>query len=210
MFSASIRYGHSVSNKDISQRTYPQPNVVHYTVPGSPPLRAPKTPLRGVLLPPARRATNIISSRIFRRPKMSGLVCSAARTHRRCSDLGVRFAQFSSTSNIALKSDPDFHRLYKYLNYPGVGINNAKLAPLRLTTATRRAFVRRAVFTASGPQSPGRLLAIHRQREETANPVQSGARMRHCCSVAKRQSIISPRFSIIRLIHNMATSTTAA
>jgi len=41
--------------------------------------------------------------------------------------LGVRFAQFNSTSNIALKSDPDWQRFYKYVNHPSIGINNEKL-----------------------------------------------------------------------------------
>ena len=40
---------------------------------------------------------------------------------------GVRFAQFSDTSSIALKSDPDWHRFYKYVNHPSAGINNEKL-----------------------------------------------------------------------------------
>ena len=47
---------------------------------------------------------------------MSGLECLATETQSSVFNLGVRFAQFSSNTTIALKSDPDFHRVYRYAN----------------------------------------------------------------------------------------------
>jgi iron complex outermembrane receptor protein len=58
----------------------------------------------------------------FQAGKDVGLGLFGSKNGSSVINLGVRFAQFSSKSNIALKSDPDWHFTYKY--YAGL-----KLAP---------------------------------------------------------------------------------
>ena len=52
---------------------------------------------------------------------MSDLECSASRAGSSVFSLGVRYAQFSMKSNIALKSDPDWHFVYGIHHYPSLG-----------------------------------------------------------------------------------------
>lgn len=141
VFSASVRYGHSANKKDVSQRTYPQPNVIHYTVPGSPPAAHTQNPGAGRFAETTAQNDEHHLIADFQAGKDVGLGMFG-KDGSSVFGLGVRFAQFSSTTNISLKSDPDFHRRYKYLNYPGVGINNAKFvtaSPYHSNAASLRA-----------------------------------------------------------------------
>ena len=53
-------------------------------------------------------------------------------------NFGVRFAQFNTKSNIALKSDPDCHPLYKYFGHTEVSLARRHLhSNARNLTATR-------------------------------------------------------------------------
>ena len=62
---------------------------------------------------PTRRAQNDEHHLIvdFQAGKDVGLGMFGGKDGSSVFGLGVRFAQFSSKSNIALKSDPDWHRL---------------------------------------------------------------------------------------------------
>jgi len=125
--SASIRYGRSISKKDINQQTNPAPTHFHYTTNG---VLHTVIPYSGS--PDAARFadTNVQNSERhlildFQAGKDVGFGAFGGGSS--VFSLGVRFAQFNSTSNIALKSDPDWQRFYKYVNHPSIGINNEKL-----------------------------------------------------------------------------------
>ncbi|HEY5237941.1 MAG TPA: hypothetical protein VIJ62_06120 [Rhizomicrobium sp.] len=129
VFSASVRYGHSVSKKDINQQTNPEPTHFHYSSGG-----VPKTVTLYSGRPDAARFadTSVQNGEHhltldFQAGKDVGLGMFGGGSGSSVFSLGVRFAQFSDTSNIALKSDPDWRRFYKYVNYPSAGIHNEKL-----------------------------------------------------------------------------------
>jgi iron complex outermembrane receptor protein len=129
VFSASIRYGRSARKKDAHQQTYPVPTHFHFSSGG---VVQTIIPYSGT--PDAARFvdTQVRNSEHhlildFQAGKDIGLGMFGANDGSSVVSVGVRFAQFSSNSNIALKSDPDWHRHYKYVNYPSAGINNEKL-----------------------------------------------------------------------------------
>src|SRR6185437_8055291 len=104
IFSASVRYGRSTGKKDVSQRTYPESNRPHYTFLGE--------------------------YRIFSQPAAAARFAETNAQNGESHavlDFGVRFAQFSTNSNIAVKSDPDFTRHYKYANIPRAHVTNEKV-----------------------------------------------------------------------------------
>lgn len=113
MFSASIRYGRTSSNKRVHHQTYPNPYVVHGTV-----IRT-NDPVPSfstfTTLPFAARFTDASvkqnESRTildFQAGKDVGLGLFG-RNATSSLELGVRFAQFTSKSQVDLKEDPDFH-----------------------------------------------------------------------------------------------------
>jgi|HubBroStandDraft_2_1064218.scaffolds.fasta_scaffold07892_3 iron complex outermembrane receptor protein len=110
VFSGSVRYGRSSSNRDVRQGTNPKP-FVEYGVSGD----------RVVFYPVASQfaettvhnsAQHLIAD--FQAGKDIGLGIFGKHGSSMLN-LGVRFAQFSSKSNIALQSDPDWHFTTKYL-----------------------------------------------------------------------------------------------
>ncbi len=130
VFSASIRYGRSIGKKNVHQQTDPKKTTFHYNTPSG----VRHTATSGTRAPEAARfadtnAQNGESHSIldFQAAKDVGLGMFGGKDGSSVLGLGVRFAQFSSISNIALKSDPDWHRLYQTLNIPSVGITNEKL-----------------------------------------------------------------------------------
>jgi hypothetical protein len=141
VLSASIRYGHTGSKKDINQQTSPPPNIIHYTIPGSAPQHhtIPPNAERFADTTTLNNEQHIIAD--FQAGKDVGLGMFGGRDGSSVFGLGIRFAQFSNTSNVALKSDPDWHRLYKYVNYPPVLINQklATASPYHINVASLRA-----------------------------------------------------------------------
>ena len=130
VFSASIRYGRSIGKRDVHQQTVPNKTSFHYNTPSG----ARQTATSGTRAPHAARfadtsVQNGESHSIldFQAAKDVGLGMFGSKDGSSVLGLGVRFAQFSSISNIALKSDPDWHRLYQIINYPPAGITNEKL-----------------------------------------------------------------------------------
>lgn len=123
VFSASIRYGRSASKRHVHQRTNPQTFVKYYYT-------SHPNPTSGVI---SRHRVKIVDTPLnakfadtdaqnserhlildFQAGKDVGLGMFDNRGSSVLS-AGIRFAQFSVKSNIALKSDPDWHFNYKYL-----------------------------------------------------------------------------------------------
>ncbi|HEV2561789.1 MAG TPA: hypothetical protein VGT78_06575 [Rhizomicrobium sp.] len=112
VFSASIRIGRSSNKGDARQNTNPKPFVKYLTSAGQ--------SHRYARYPVAQRfadtATQISEKHLildFQVGKDVGLGLFGAYGSS-VLNFGVRFAQFSSKSNIALKSDPDWQFNYKY------------------------------------------------------------------------------------------------
>jgi len=109
IFSASIRYGRSAAKRHVHQQTNAQPAVVYVGT------------HRYAKYPWAKRFsdTNAETSEHhlildFQAGKDVGLGLFGG-SGSSIVNLGVRFAQFSAMSNVALKSDPDWQFGYKYL-----------------------------------------------------------------------------------------------
>jgi|SRR6185437_6821202 len=126
IFSASVRYGRSTGKKDVSQRTYPESNRPHYTFLGE--YRIFSQPAAAARFAETN-AQNGESHAVldFQAGKDVGLGMFGGRDGSSVLNLGVRFAQFSTNSNIAVKSDPDFTRHYKYANIPRAHVTNEKV-----------------------------------------------------------------------------------
>ncbi len=109
VFSASVRYGRSISKKDVNQQTYPKSAITSYT--GS---VLAWIPLGAKFADTSVRIDESHSVVDFQAGKDVGLGMFGNAPGSSVFSLGVRFAQFSSKSNIALKSDPDWHFAYRY------------------------------------------------------------------------------------------------
>ncbi|HEV2560764.1 MAG TPA: hypothetical protein VGT78_01360 [Rhizomicrobium sp.] len=142
--SASIQYGRSSTNRDVRQGTYPNPaygTKSGVRITGASPA-----------FPKASRFadTNAQTSENhfildFQAGKDVGLGMFGNHRGSSVLSLGVRFAQFSARSNVAIKSDPDWHFGYKYFS------NGVKF-PLFQTYHTNRANLQAArSFHGIGP-----------------------------------------------------------
>jgi len=116
VFSASIRYGRSASARNFRQQTHPGPFVSHYLTSGS---RVPATrshfPFANKFADTRARTSEHHAILDFQAGKDVGLGMFGIRGGSSVVNAGVRFAQFTSKSNITLKSDPDWHFHYKYI-----------------------------------------------------------------------------------------------
>jgi hypothetical protein len=141
VLSASVQYGHTSSKKDINQQTSPLPNIIHYTVPGSAPKQSTQPAIAERFADTTARIDEHHFITDFQVGKDVGVGMFGGGNGSSVFGLGVRFAQFGSTSDFALKSDPDWKRLYKNLNYPPV-VNNQKAvtaSPYHINAASLRA-----------------------------------------------------------------------
>jgi len=125
VFSASIQYGRSISKRNVHQQTYSEPFIESKYQSGylhqySFPPKAAKFADTNAKLSQSHAILD------FQAGKDVGLGLFGNTGGSSVFSIGVRFAQFTSKTNIAIKSDPDWHRLYKYLNYPSFGITNVK------------------------------------------------------------------------------------
>jgi iron complex outermembrane receptor protein len=123
VFSASIRYGRSVSNRHVHQQTYPK--SAPWTKSGVPIYyRSPIRPSAARYADTKARDSEHHLILDFQTGKDVGVgMFGAGGTS--VLNLGVRFAQFGAKSDIALKSDPDWHFSYKYV----LGENGAWFQP---------------------------------------------------------------------------------
>jgi iron complex outermembrane receptor protein len=121
ILSASIRYGRSASKRNVHQQTFPISTVTRYSFSGyhftrhGPPQAAKFADTN---------VTNSESHDIldFQAGKDVGLGMFGGKEGSSVISVGIRFAQFASKSNIALKSDPDWHFVFRYGDYPSLGI----------------------------------------------------------------------------------------
>lgn len=109
ILAASLRYGRSSSNRAVHQQTDPKPAIVQliggqYT----------KYPHAARFADTASQNSERHLIADFQVGKDVGLGMFGNRNASSVLNLGVRFAQFSSKSNIALKSNPDWQFTYKY------------------------------------------------------------------------------------------------
>ncbi len=107
IFSASIHYGRSVSDKNVHQQTYP--STYHF-----PSIGAIEQPAAAKF---ADTNVQIDESHLiadFRAGKDVGLGLFGGHGSS-VLNFGVRFAQFDTKSNALLKSDPDWHFHHKYV-----------------------------------------------------------------------------------------------
>lgn len=123
VFSGTIRYGRSAANRHFNQRTNPEPFVKYYysSLITGPYLHGTRHRQANRLDPKAEKFADTESRNSeqhaildFSAGKDVGLGLFGS-TGASTVSLGVRFAQFASNSNIALKSNPDWHFQYKYL-----------------------------------------------------------------------------------------------
>jgi hypothetical protein len=127
VFSAAVRYGRSLSKKDVHQQTYPKPTHYHFTLPTG----GTHFSLIGPFgVPDAARAADTTVRNgeqhlilDFQAGKDVGLGIFGVRDGSSVINAGVRFAQFGSQSNIALKSDPDWHFIYRTYNIPTIHLD---------------------------------------------------------------------------------------
>jgi iron complex outermembrane receptor protein len=110
VFSGSVRFGRSSSNRDARQQTNPKP-FVEYGVSGE---RVVFNPVASQFADTAVHNNEQHLIVDFQVGKDVGLGMFGGHGSS-VFNLGVRFAQFRSSSNIALQSDPDWHFTYKYL-----------------------------------------------------------------------------------------------
>jgi iron complex outermembrane receptor protein len=119
LFSASVRYGRSASHRDVRQQTYPSPFKKYYYN------SVLQKNVTNTAFPLAAKFTNTVSKTSerhmildFQAGKDVGLGMFGNAGGSSVVSAGVRFAQFRSKSNIAIKSDPDWHFVYGY--YPSL------------------------------------------------------------------------------------------
>ncbi len=117
VFSAGVRYGRSLRKVDVNQQTHPAPFYAEiYHVPGYGDLvLGQHGPLASRFANTQMKADESHLVLDFQAGKDVGLGLFGGSSQ---VNLGVRFAQFDNKSNIALNSDPDWKRFYKYASYP--------------------------------------------------------------------------------------------
>lgn len=115
MFSASVRYGRSNSNRHIHQQSHPDPLYRKK-------YRATYTATNVYQPLAARFADTVVQNSAshlvvdFQAGKDVGLGIFGKQSDS-VLNIGVRFAQFGAKSNVTLKSDPDWRFGYKYLPF---------------------------------------------------------------------------------------------
>jgi len=120
-FSVSVRYGRSKSGKHVVQQTSPQP-FQKYLFGNA----TTKNPIAEKFADTEAHSSEQHTILDFQVGKDVGLGMFGSEKATSTVSFGVRFAQFSRQSNITLRSDPDWHFNYRYLNYPSLGFTNFK------------------------------------------------------------------------------------
>lgn len=134
--SASVRYARSSSKRHVHQQTYPA--AFSFSLFGYTHLVQPRAARFADTISQKSESHSIID---FKVGKDVGLGLFGQSGGSSLLELGVRFAQFSSKTNVSLKSDPDWHFSAKYLNIPTYGIHTsiARAQPYHSNWATLEA-----------------------------------------------------------------------
>lgn len=110
VFSAAVRYGRSTAAKHLRQQSYPTQPIV--------------PPPTSSAIPAYQKAVQFVDTETHHRESHTILDFQAGRDFgvgmfgagsSSVFNLGVRFAQFNSTSTVAFQSDPDARLLFKYI-----------------------------------------------------------------------------------------------
>lgn len=128
LLSASVRYGRSGGKRHVHQQTYPQRFGKYVSHSGVIYSRF-EYPVAAKFADTNARNSERHLVLDFQAGKDVGLGLFGRKDVASTVSFGVRFAQFKSKSNVALKSDPDWH--FHYLYYPSLpsfGYRSSKLA----------------------------------------------------------------------------------
>lgn len=148
-FNASVQYGRSKADKHEEQQTSPVPTSKYF-------FPDHHTGYKLVVQPVAHKfaetqAGNTESHVIldFQAGKDVGLGLFGNQSGASTVSVGVRFAQFKSESNFALRSDPDWHFQHKYFDIPpyyyGLHVVNQPFHTVFASMTAKRS------FTGAGP-----------------------------------------------------------
>jgi hypothetical protein len=128
VFSAAVRYGRASANHNRHQQTYPNPFRLSFTYYGYP-VHFTRYPAGARFADTESRTNESHMVLDFQVGKDVGLGLFGGRSDSSVS-LGVRFAQFTSRTNTALKSSPDWH--FSYFYNPSlvtfIGLTSSKIA----------------------------------------------------------------------------------
>ncbi len=132
-FSASVKFGRSASKRRVHNQTHPEPFIKYYYTsnPSSGSGHISRRLKHNVRSPIAAKFADT-NARIgehhlvldFQAGKEVGLGMFGNAAGSSVVNLGVRFAQFSSQSNISIKSNPDWGFYYKY-NFPATPVHHS-------------------------------------------------------------------------------------
>jgi len=129
VLSAAVRYGRASANHNHHQQTYPSPFRLHFTFSGYP-VHFTRYPAGAKFADTESRINDSHLVLDFQVGKDVGLGLFNSGTGSSIISTGVRFAQFSSRTNTALKSGPDWH--FNYVYHPSLvtyyGAASSKLA----------------------------------------------------------------------------------
>ena len=121
VFSASIRYGRSADRRNVRQQSNPAPFSKYYiTGAYQKQIEKVRQPYAARFADTKARSSEHHSILDFQVGKDVGLGLFGGADASSTVNLGIRFAQFASKSNIAVRSNPDWHFNYRYLRtaYP--------------------------------------------------------------------------------------------
>jgi len=125
VFSASVRFGRSASKHEVHQQTYPKTFRTYFSLSGHPSSIGFR-PFADRFADTNAKTSESHSVLDFQAGKDVGLGMFGSGGSSVIS-LGVRFAQFSSKSDIAIKSNPDWKFSYKYAHFTSLGIPTLKI-----------------------------------------------------------------------------------
>jgi len=116
VLSASIRYGRSASHKQVHQQTNPKPFYKYFPC-GTKICKSNFDAIGARFADTTSGVSEQHAILDFQAGKDVGLGMFGSKDATSVVSLGVRFAQFKSRSNIAIKSDPDWH--FNLVHYYG-------------------------------------------------------------------------------------------
>jgi len=148
-FSASVRYGRSSSKKHKHQQTNPQPFKWYYKSNGAFFYSYPAYAAKFADTVEQSSESHLILD--FQVGKDVGLGMFGRRDGTSVVTAGVRFAQFTSKSNIDLKSGPDFHFIYSYPTWVGNYFTPAKVLTQQAYHSNLGSLTARQSFQGLGP-----------------------------------------------------------
>jgi hypothetical protein len=151
-FSASVRYGRSTSNHNKHEQTSPDRFHLYFNYFGSP-INFTQYPVAAKFADTKSRINEDHLVLDFQVGRDVGLGLFGGKSGTSQVSLGVRFAQFTGKTNISLKSDPDWHFVYRY--YPTLityfGATSSKNAVGQAYHSNRAVFAAQRSFHGVGP-----------------------------------------------------------